>query len=252
MPVIGSCALLLFGVVSAYAQGADAYVWVESNAPETTVYLDSTRLGTAGPSLWSIRPGRHRLRAGPAGIYSWSFEHQTETISVQPGDTARVRFQFPYAYSISTRPPGASVYHLKAGRRKHLGVTPLTYTSERPLDGMLVVDKVDHDSVHVAPGEALWNSHRIELIGMGGSGAERHVELPSPQKRRQWLTYTGAGLAVAAGAAAVYFQRRANRLRSSDDPHVRLRSHYFERLSTGALIGMQLGVGVLAVQLVWR
>ncbi len=237
---------------SAYGQGNRSYVWVDSNAPRTTVYLDSTRLGTGGPSLWSIQPGSHQISAGPAGIYSWSFEHQQARIDVLPGDTARVTFEFPYAYSITSRPPGANVFLVNVDGRKQLGVTPLTYTSDRPLSGTLVVDKMAYDSVHVAPGRELWNSYRLKLQGAGGSGAERHVGLPRRPKEHPWLTYAGAGLAVAAGAAAVYFQRRANHLRASDNPHVRLRSDRFERLSTGSLVVTQVGVGLLAFQLIWR
>jgi hypothetical protein len=233
-------------------QDRSAYVWVDTNARKTTVYLDSTRLGTAGPSLWTISPGRHRLRARPAGRYLWSFEYEETTIEVSPGDTVRVTFQFPYTYSIATRPPGATVFHVNADGRHSLGVTPLTHRTDEALRGTFVIDKMAFDSVHVNPGRQLWNSYRVELTGVGASGAAQHVELPSSQERQRWLTYTGAGLAVVAGGAAVYMQRRANRLRSSDDPHVRLRSSQYERLSNVSLVGMQVGVGILAFQLIWR
>lgn len=230
----------------------EAYLLVKSNAAETWVYLDSTRLGASGTALWPIRPGQHEVQAGPAGMYAWSFEYETTAINAAPGDTVEVSFHFPYAYSVSSSPSGASVYHLDGSNRQKLGVTPLTYTSDQPLDGTLVIDKVDFDSVHVVPGADIWNSHRIELVGKERSVAEKHVGLPTRREERTWVSYMGAGLAVSAGAAAVYFQRRANRLQASDNPHERLRSDKFEQLSNGSLVAMQLGVGVLAVQLVWR
>lgn len=224
---------------------------VQTNAPEAVIYVDSLRLGRTSEGPWRVSPGTRRIVASPAEEFSWSHVHPDTTLLLRRGDTARVQLDFPYSYSISSIPPGASVSLVGRGQETILGETPLVHTSEDPIRGRLVFEKAGYDSVQVWPGQQVWNAHTVRLQGRSQAVAEQHVGLPAVEKRRQWITYAAAGLAVSAGVTAVYFRRRANDL-EGDGAELEDRRDRYNAIANGSLVAMQVGVGTLAIRLIFR
>lgn len=225
---------------------------VESNAPAAEVLLDGEPLGTVADGPWTVAAEGRTVRLLPPDRYSWSMSRPDERVVVSAGDTARVRLEFSYAYSLNTNPPDAAVVHLAGDAEDRLGRTPLVLERERPLDGTLVFRKSGFDSTGVTPGRDLWNVHHVRLRPRSRGSPERVFRLPDQNRKWDWLTFVSAGVAVSAGAAAVVYQRKANRLQETSSARLRQRGDRYENRSHTFLAGMQVGVGTFAISLIFR
>lgn len=228
---------------------SQALLKVNTNTSQGVVYLDSLRLGPAKDSPWHVPADTYRVTVMPRSEHSWSQPRPSRQVVAAPGDSLSLRLNFPYAYLIHTVPSEATVW-LRTGRRqRRLGKTPLTYWQTTPVQGTFVVNKAEFDSVHVTPGREIWNMHKVQLVGPHRPFVERHSQLPG-KNQKGWLTYLAAGVAVVSGGAAVYFRHRANQLKRSGLPVKRAKGRRYRRLSMGALVTMQAGIGVLAVRFI--
>lgn len=225
---------------------------VESNAATAEVLLDGEALGAVADGPWTVAPGARTVRLLPPDRYSWSMDRPEDRVVVTVGDTARVRLDFSYTYSLNANPPDASVVLLDGDAGSRLGRTPLVLERERPLDGTLVFEKSGYDSSRVTPGRDLWNVHHVRLRPRSRGSPERVFRLPDRNRKWEWVTYVSAGIAVSAGAAAVVYQRKANRLQETSSARLRQRGDRYENLSHTFLAGMQVGVGTFAISLIFR
>ena len=248
--------LLVLAAGSVRAQEA-VLVQIETNWPEATVFADTVRLGPAARGAFVVPPGTRQIRLMPPGDDVWSIQPVTAPLDAAPGDTLVLALAFPYHYRVESIPFGARVSVETPGGRQSLGETPLLHQSERPLTGSMVVEANGYVPERVEPGVAIWNRHLLTLqpLTLQEAPTAEMVWSP-PKKRRNWIDYTAAAVALGAGALAVHYKFKGDRLderyRDTGDPALRSRIRSFDTRSFVALGVMQTGVAVLAVRFVLR
>ncbi len=233
-------------------------VLVETNLPDAVVYADSLWLGPASRSPFLVPAHARALRLVPAGGDLWAIEPLVAPLAAAAGDTLALRLAFPHYYQVETVPFGATVFHETLDGRRDLGDTPLLYQTPQPLSGSLVVERQGYVTQQVAPGNDVWNRHVLTLQPVTPPQEAQTAEVAwhPPVKRHRWIDYTAAAVAVGAGALAVHYKFKADRLddryRESGDPALRDRITSLDTRSVIALGVMQAGVGVLAVRFILR
>ena len=249
--------LLSFGAGVSFGQSG-AVLLLETNDPHAMVFADSVWLGPASKATFVLPEGARVLRLVPPAADAWSIESLHAPLGdLAPGDTLALKLPFPYYYRVETIPFGASVYGVSADGRVKLGETPLTYRSDAPLSGELVIDKRGYETVRVAAGARVWNRHVFALKPVASSaGAPPEVSWRPPKRRRVWIDYVAVGTAVAAGALAVHFKTKADhrfdRYRETGDPALRPTIERFDTYSGIALGVSQAGLGLFAIRLIFR
>lgn len=234
-----------------------AFVNVETNLPEAVLFADSIRIGSSFGSMVSVPASSRTLRLVPPGIDTWSIAPVSRAIKLAPGDTLRMTIDFPYHYRVESIPFEAAV-HIETGEGlKKIGSTPLLYSSQRPIQGNLLIERAGYAVERLEPGSEIWNRHVVELSPSDDlDPASVQVNWKPPTRHRAWIDYAALGTAVAAGAVAVYYKFQADDLYSqyenTADPSLRgaIKSN---DLRSGIAFGvMQAGIGVFAVRLVLR
>jgi hypothetical protein len=251
---------MLVGIAQTTAAQDEAALRVTANAPDAVLFADSVRLGRAGQELFRVESGRHRLRLTPGDADSWSAPAATRTVRLAPGETLRVAMRIPYRYHVGSAPFGASVYLRRAAGRKRLGKTPLLYESERPLRSSLVVEKSGYEAAVIEPDSARWTEYTVQLSPSADMpSAATEVDWSPPERRRTWIDATAGGVALAAGATAIYYKFEADRINDKyrsgpqqGDESLRPRFERYDRRSAVALGVMQAGITVFAVRLALR
>ncbi len=246
---------LLVGVGVAHAQ--ERVVLLETNLPDAVVYADSVRLGRASLGTFRVPADARALRLAPGGGDLWAVAPLTAPLAANPDDTLALRMPFPHYYKIESIPFGASVYLEKLDGRQELGVTPVLYQSPQVPAGSFVVERPGYLAERLKPGEAVWNPYLLTLQPLTPPEAQTaEMAWRPPPKRRRWIDYTAAAVAVGAGALAVHYKFKADRLddryRETGDPSFRQQIKSFDTRSVVALGVMQAGVGVLALRFVLR
>ena len=236
---------------------APAYVEVVTNAETGSVWIDGAEVGRVGEGPWPVSPGVHTVRLLPPERYGWAVERPQVGVTAAAGDTARVRLDFDYTYSLNSSPPEATVRLLtREGKKERaderLGTTPLVLARSDPLSGVIVFEKAGYDTTRIRPGSRIWNAHHVDLRPNARIAHDRMYRLPEEERTRDWLTYLSAGVAVSAGVAAVVYERKANRLQATGDPPLQQKADRYETVSHGFLAGMQVGVASFAISLVVR
>ncbi|MXW65277.1 MAG: hypothetical protein F4Y00_09025 [Bacteroidetes bacterium SB0662_bin_6] len=245
----------------ARAQGEDrrdgpAYVHIDTNFPEALVFADSLLVGGASAMLLAVPAASRSIRLTAPNPDAWSIAPIARPLDVAPGDTARVVMRFPYHYRIESEPFGADVLiqHLDQGRS--IGVTPLLYRSEDPLEGSILVRRIGYISQSIQPGKAVWNRHVVHLEPISELDTATQMNLNPPRPHRAWIDYAALGTALAAGAFAVHYKFKADDLadeyeRTRDEALTpRIETHDFR--AAVAFGVMQGGVAVFALRLVLR
>jgi hypothetical protein len=258
-------AALLFGTAGAALSqvgpadepASRSYLEVVSNAETGSVWVDGEQVGLLGEGPWAVSPGVHTVRLLPPERYGWALERPQAGVTVAAGDTAQVRLDFDYTYSLNSSPPEATVRLLSGGNSKErtdeqLGTTPMVLARSEPLSGVLVFQKAGFDTTRLRPGDRIWNAYHVDLRPNARIAHDRMYRLPEEERTRDWLTYLSAGVAVSAGVAAVVYERKANRLQATGDPPLQRKADRYETVSHGFLAGMQLGVASFAISLVVR
>ena len=248
---------LLLAPVSAVGQSA-RWVAIETNVPDALVYIDDAYAGTAAQAVFAA-DSAHVVRLVAPDVDSWSVEplERVVTPGAEP-DTVRLAMTFPYHYRVETLPFGADVYLDGPEGRMRLGDTPLTYESDAPLAGTLVIERLGYLSERVEPGRAIWNRTVLSLqpAQQVSSGAAEIRWLPNAPRRR-WIDIAAAGLAVGAGVLAVHYKFKADRryddyVASGGDDAFRDEIRRLDTRAALSLGAMQVGVGVLAIRLALR
>ena len=227
---------------------------LDSNLLESLVFADSVYVGRASQVTFNIPGGTKEITLVPPDIDSWSMAPVSEAFLPLGQDTVRLSINFPFHYKIESVPYDGSIYIEQPEERKLLGSTPLLYTSEEPLKGMLLLTHDGYESVRLTPGEDVWNLHVVEFT------KQQDEELIStrywtPEKStNRWIDYTAAGVALVGGILAIHYKTKANRrfdnYRISGDPALRDGFQQYDRYSAYSLGAMQAGIGVLAVRFV--
>lgn len=238
-------------------QAQPVVITVETNWPEALVFADSLRLGPASLKTFTVPASASLFRLVPPAGDAWSVEPVAEVLDAAPGDTITLRIDFPYHYQIESLPFGATVIAETPNERLQLGRTPLRYQTNAPLTGSLVIERTGYVVQQIKPGQAVWNRYVVTLTPAQHPGPETaEVAWTPPRRRRRWLDYTAAGVAVAASVFSIHQKFKADRLfdeyQQTRDPDLRGR---IEAYDTRAIVGlgvMQVGVGVLAVRFALR
>lgn len=239
----------------ATAQSRKAVLQVDTNLPEALVYADSAYVGRANQQVLTIPANARTVRLVASSVDSWSIQPISADISPGVDDTISVVLHFPYHYQIESVPFEAQVFLEQPDERMLLGITPLIHTADEPLRGVLLVHKDGFVQKRFSPGESIWNHHRtvLEEDVMLESTAGGHW---NPEKRSaRWIDYVAGGVALVSGIAAIRFKakadRRFDRYAISGDPTLRSGFERFDRLAAVSLGTMQVGLGVLAIRLVF-
>ena len=233
-----------------------AYVYIDTNFPEALVFADSLLVGGASAMLLAVPAASRSIRLTAPNPDVWSIAPITRSLDVVAGDTARVVMHFPYHYRIESEPFGADVHieHLEEGR--YIGVTPLLYRSEDPVEGSILVRRVGYISQSIQPGKAVWNRHVVHLEPINEPDTSTQIHLNPPRAQHKWIDYAALGTALAAGAFAVHYKFKADDLadeyeRTRNEALTsRIETHDFR--AAVAFGVMQGGVAVFALRLVLR
>ena len=247
---------LLFALAAAPAVAQSG--WVRVDATEGEVWVDGAERGVAGEWL-EVEAGPRLVALVEPGV--WNPRRAEVGATVAAGDSVRVPLALPVRVRVETLPIRALIVRQRAdGGRDTLGTAPLTLDlapGERvTLDASL--PEYQPASVEVS------GSEPVTILLTPAPGAQPDVALLPTERSTAARTATDIGIgvaALAAGALAVHFKFRADavddRYRGTDpadrgDEALRQEALRLDRLSAGALIGMQVGIGALAVRFVLR
>lgn len=238
--------------------GGEGVVVVSTNLPEAVLYADSVRIGPVSDGAHHrLEAGARTLRLVAPSSVSWSVEPVERRVTIGATDTVTVDLRFPYHYAVTSVPFGASVYAETPGGRVALGETPLVHVQPEPLTGMLVVERPAYATERFAPGASVWNPVDAVLTPVAPAPSAAHeVAWEPPTQRLQWLDYASLAVAVGAGALAVHYKFKADRLydryAETTDPALRPDIKAYDTRSGVALGVMQGGIGLFAIRLVLR
>jgi len=247
--------LLLAVCLPPAAWGQARWVSIETNQPDAVVYVDSTWMGSAGQRVFELPVGASEISVVPPSVDTWVIPAITFRATGTPVDTLRLNADFPYYYRVESIPSGATVYYEGSEGRIELGETPVDYVSARPLEDELVIDLDGYLIRRVDPGRSLWNRHLV-LLESSVPTANSHSDLSiSRVHRSHWIDYAAVGVAVAGGILAVHYKTKAdNRYDAYNEtrsPRLKSEVQRLDVYSGVALGAMQVGLGVLAIRLVF-
>ncbi len=253
--------VLLFGALGAGVGDSQAQqravVLIETNYPEATVYADSVRLGPASLGTFLVPVETQQLRLVPPGGDAWSISPVEVAFRAEPGDTLDVELPFPYHYQIESIPYGAMAFLENIESRIALGRTPVLFESPDVLEGTFIIERQGYMPEELTPGNEVWNRYLLTLQPVRIEDVKTAEEdWRPPRKRRRWIDYTATVVAVTAGAAAVHYKFKADRLNDeyqlNGDPSLRPEIKSLDTRSGVALGVMQAGLGVLALRFVLK
>ena len=234
--------------------------WVRVQGDAGTVAVDSVARGAVGDWI-AVAPGTRRLARVEDGV--WNPRRAETTVDVADGDSVTVALAWPLRVRVETMPIRATVVRTFAdGRRETLGPAPLTVTLAPDESATLEVSREDYqtETVSVEAGRG----SPVTVLLAPAPGAQPDVALLPTERSTRRRTLVDVGIAsatLAAGALAVHYKFRADavddRYRGEDprdrgDESLRQEALRLDRVSAAALVGMQVGVGTLALRFVLR
>lgn len=257
--------LLLLLLAAAPASGqpgapAPASVWVEAVGAEA-VLVDGERAGVPGEWL-PVAPGTRRVEAVD-DVAAWDPRRAEREVTLAAGDSVRVRLALPHRVRIETLPIRAEVaVERPDGTEAVLGPAPLTVDVAEGGALRLVARLRGYDAAR-ATVEAGAEGPVVILLRPHPETPDEVALLPTERstRGRTWVDVGLGAAAVAAGAAAVHFKFRADRVddryRDESSPEfgdeaLRQEALRLDRLSAVGLGAMQVSLGVLAVRFVLR
>lgn len=245
---------LILPVESSGQIAGSRVVDLESNLPEAMVYVDSVYIGKASDQLFIVPKSAQTLRVVPPNLDMWSLTPLIGDLTELQGDSITVALNFKYQYRVESIPYDAQVFVETPGRRTHLGDTPLLYTVDDPIRGMLLVTKNGYEPLRLTPGEKIWNQHYVTLEAKAEEAEVKHTFWNPGDNSTRWVDYLAGGVAIASGVMAVRFKQKADRryavYEQTGDPSLRPGFERFDTYSAVALGTMQVGLGILAIRLV--
>lgn len=255
--------LLVTALLGAAASGqtaGDAAVWVEAPGAEA-VLVDGERAGA--PGAWLPVDAGARTVAAVDDPEAWDPRRAERTVTVAPGDSVRVRLDLPVRVRIETLPIRAEVaVERPDGTEAALGTAPLTVDLPAG-EALAVVARLGGYDPARRTVDASAEGPVVILLRPHPETPDEVALLPTERSTRgRTLLDVGIGAAaVAAGAAAIHYKFRADRLDDryrdpgSEDygrESLRQEALRLDRYSAIGLGAMQVGLGVLAVRFVLR
>lgn len=249
--------ILLCSLLALPVAAQTAHVRVE--APEGEVVVDGTRAGDVGAWI-GVAPG-DRVLALVDDAEAWNPRRAERTVTVADGDSVTVALALPVRLRVETLPIRAVVVRETAGGRDTLGTSPLTLETDGAAPVVLVATLDGYEAVRqtVAP-----DAEAVTLVLPLGDDATPQAALLPTQRSTLGRTLVDLGIGaatLAAGAVAVHYKFRADdiddRYRTEGtadfgDESLRDEALRLDRYSVAALVGMQVGVGALALRFVLR
>lgn len=254
---------LLASARVAVAQEASEIAWIDVAAEraDALVLIDSVIAGRVASGPLATTPGRHRvmLRESKA----WNARAVAQDVTLSPGDTLRLALVLPTRTRIETLPLRAEVRWEQPGRApQSLGTTPVVIDVDGAPSGTFVISKKGYETSHLPADAVAGERAFVSLTPEGLEEARAPGVLPEHARSSARWVDLGIGVAtLAAGALAAYFKLEADHL---DDRYrnptsadfgkeaVRSKAEQYDSYSGVGLIGMQAGLGVLAVRFILR
>ena len=249
---------LLLMVLAASAAGAQTG-WVRVDAAAGTVMVDGVVAGPAGEWV-EAAPGARQI-ALVDDVAAWNPRRVETQVRVASGDSLRVPLVLPLRTRIESLPIRAQVARRSPdGRLDSLGIAPLTLDLP-PGERLELVATLE--GYQPARTVAVAGQPTVIVLAPADGRVAEATLLPTERSTaRRTLVDAAIGAAtLAAGALAIHYKFRADavddRYRALASPErgdegLRQEALRLDRISAGALIGMQAGVAVLALRLVRR
>jgi hypothetical protein len=238
------------------SSAATGTVVIETNLPGGMLYAGDEPLGPASDGVFTLPPGAHTLTLREPNVEAWRLRTATADVEVRPGESQTVQLDVPYRYRVESFPYGAIVTLEGEGGMQRLGKTPLDLEVPEPLDGTLVVEKAGHAAERQQPGAAADNRYSFVLRPLDYEVGTTEVALGEPRDPNQWIDIAAVGLALGAGAVAVYYKFKGDdefdQYARTGNPAERDDFERYDTYSAIALGAMQVGIGVFAIRLVLR
>jgi len=238
------------------------YVRVAAPVAGAALYADGERLGSAD-GVYAVAATATTFTLVEEGGGAWNARQTAVTLDAPPasGDTTVLALSLPVRYQITTIPPGADVVlETPGGAQEALGTGPLVVDRPERLSGRFVATRPGYFEASAAPGDSGVNHVRLVLRPLTPEEGVA-ANWRAPRRSRAWIDYAAAGVALASAAVAVHYKFQADavddRYRLPDsaergDPALRAEAERLDRNALFGLVGMQLGLGVLAIHLVLR
>ena len=230
-------------------------VHIETNDANAAVYADSVYLGLANGSPYWVDHDTDVIRLSTLRAAAWSVSPLRKQLIATPGDTVLVTLNFPMYHRIESHPFGAEAWLQEGSERRLLGRTPVVFASPGIQEGMFHIEMEGYAPSAVAPRHDLWNRYEVSLVALGEMGDAAGIT-PSVRRGRVWIDWSAAALAMIAGAVAVHYKFRADRINddylATGDPSLRPRVARLDDRSGIALGVMQVGLVTLAVRFAFK
>ncbi len=231
--------------------GQSRSIIVNTNLASSNVFVDGEWLGPAFQSPFEVSSAARRVTVSPAGGDAWSIEALSFDLMDETGDILTLDARFPHYYRFETVPQGASIEDASGSA---MGSTPLTYVSDDPLVGQILLKLPGFKTASVTLGSEIWNRSLVELSPLpgvsldseGGFRVEGH-------RRRRWINYVAASTAVVGAVLSIHFRTKADNrfddFSETGDRSLKSDIHRLDIYSGVAQGFMQVGVGVFAFRL---
>lgn len=249
---------LLAALIAVPASAQDtAWLVVETDGSAVVVRGAGETLVTEPPGAVVAVPAGTATVSAVDDPAAWNPRGASTTVTLMAGDTLRVSLPLPVRYRVESFPLGAAL----SVDGRAIGTAPATVDLPRGATATLVARLDGHAD---ATAELAGDGGRVDLTLRPTSGEAPAVVLLPTQRspRARTLIDVGIGaLAVAAGAVAVHYKFRADRLddryRDPDGPDfgnetLRTEAEALDVRSGVALGVMQAGLVGLAVRFVLR
>ena len=247
--ILGSVLLLLKStIVSAQSQ---ALLHIKSNDMDAAVYADSSYLGPVHGSPYWVDPMSSTITLSTLRASTWNVSPIQTFFNAEPGDSVHVTLNFPTYHRIESHPFGAEAWLQRGSERKLLGLTPLVFHSVNTQDGMFHIEMEGYNPGIVKPKTDLWNRYEVSLTALDQVNRQSATSRTVKHQRR-WIDWGAAAVAVVAGAVAVHYKFRADRINDeyleTGNASLRPRVAKLDDYSGIALGVMQAGLVTLAVR----
>ena len=252
-------AALLSLVLTGAALAQPAAILVTADGA-SAVLVDGALAGAPGEWI-DVAPGSRRVQAtADAGV--WGSRRVETEVDVAPGDSLRLALTLPRRVRVETLPIRALVvFESTAGAVDTLGTGPVTVDLVPDETGTVTATLEGYApaSASLGPGADV-----VTLVLRPAAGAQPEIALlPTARSTRRRTTVDVAlgAASLAAGALAIHFKFRADGIdddyRGPDpalrgDEALRQDALRYDRYSAVALGAMQVGLGTLAVRLIFR
>lgn len=247
---------LLFLLVAAPVAAQSGWLQVSADAGE--VWVDGAESGMVGEWI-AVEPGARQLALVESGV--WNPRRSVTETAVVAGDSVTVEMALPYRVRVETMPIRAVIVRTHAdGIQETLGTAPLTLDLAPGERAQLAATL---DGYLPATVEAR-GPEPVTILLTPAPGSQPDVALLPTERSTASRTLIDVGIGAAtlvAGAVAVHYKFRADavddRYRGLDpvdrgDEDLRQEALRLDRFSAAALVGMQVGVGALALRFVLR